>query len=227
LAREGDAMPMHDWTRVDVGIYHDFHQGWTVNLSRALNAGILPNGFRAMIEYRPRDLYREYDPRESDAEAYARRANRIAIHAGDDDRIVSLISIVSPGNKESSRGIRRYLSQLVRYLERGAHLLVVDPLPPTSAVPIAVHRLVRKKWSGTPIGSSHFRSPFSIASFNANDPSACVVDEFDCEQTVPDTRLILERDLSIRAPLESTYQYAWSVLPEITRGKFVSPAAST
>ena len=22
-------MPVHDWTRVDAGLFHDFHQGWT------------------------------------------------------------------------------------------------------------------------------------------------------------------------------------------------------
>ena len=23
-------MPVHDWTRVDAGLFHAFHQGWTI-----------------------------------------------------------------------------------------------------------------------------------------------------------------------------------------------------
>jgi hypothetical protein len=35
-------MSVHDWTRVDADLFHDFHQGWTVALRNALNAGGLP-----------------------------------------------------------------------------------------------------------------------------------------------------------------------------------------
>jgi hypothetical protein len=34
-------MPIHDWTRVNAGLFHDFHQSWTVTLRNALNAGVL------------------------------------------------------------------------------------------------------------------------------------------------------------------------------------------
>src|SRR6186713_3266370 len=45
---EGDAaMPMHDWTRVRSGTYHNFHQGWTIQLRDGLNGGILPSGYFA------------------------------------------------------------------------------------------------------------------------------------------------------------------------------------
>ena len=28
-------MPMHDWTRVDAGKYHDFHHEWISEIKRA------------------------------------------------------------------------------------------------------------------------------------------------------------------------------------------------
>ena len=31
-------MPIHDWTRVPAGIFHDFHHGWIEEAKRALNA---------------------------------------------------------------------------------------------------------------------------------------------------------------------------------------------
>ena len=32
-------MPIHDWTRVTAGTWHDFHLAWIVQTSNALNGG--------------------------------------------------------------------------------------------------------------------------------------------------------------------------------------------
>src|SRR5262245_32824947 len=43
-------MPIHDWTRVDAGIFHAFHHDWITELSRALNRGLLPAAYYALPE---------------------------------------------------------------------------------------------------------------------------------------------------------------------------------
>ncbi len=43
-------MPMHDWTRVDAGIFHAFHLAWLGILQNALNSGLLPPGYYALAE---------------------------------------------------------------------------------------------------------------------------------------------------------------------------------
>ncbi|HEY3790021.1 MAG TPA: DUF4058 family protein [Urbifossiella sp.] len=43
-------MPIHEWTRVDHGTFHDFHQGWSPAIRTALNNGILPADYTAMVE---------------------------------------------------------------------------------------------------------------------------------------------------------------------------------
>jgi hypothetical protein len=43
-------MPIHDWTRVSAGTFHDFHATWIVDIKRALNGGILPPAYYAMAE---------------------------------------------------------------------------------------------------------------------------------------------------------------------------------
>ena len=43
-------MPIHDWTRVDAGIFHDFHQAWIYEIKQALNRGLLPRGYYALSE---------------------------------------------------------------------------------------------------------------------------------------------------------------------------------
>src|SRR5215831_14422726 len=119
-------MPIHDWTRVDAGLFHDFHQDWTIELRRSLNAGRLPAGYVALTDQQtggpipdvltlhrgpkqpPRDegggvtvakvppQARFVDRIEEDI--YARRANRILIQHRH-GQVVAVIEIVSPGNK--------------------------------------------------------------------------------------------------------------------------------
>jgi hypothetical protein len=43
-------MPMHDWTRVEAGIFHAFHHDWITELARALNGGLLPDEYYALPE---------------------------------------------------------------------------------------------------------------------------------------------------------------------------------
>jgi hypothetical protein len=43
-------MPIHDWARVDAGVFHHFHLCWIDALARALNAGILPADYYALGE---------------------------------------------------------------------------------------------------------------------------------------------------------------------------------
>ncbi len=43
-------MPIHDWTRVDAGIFHHFHQRWIVALTDVLNERLLPVEYYALAE---------------------------------------------------------------------------------------------------------------------------------------------------------------------------------
>ena len=43
-------MGVHDWSRVDAGIFHDFHVAWIGELRRALNGGLLPPEYYALAE---------------------------------------------------------------------------------------------------------------------------------------------------------------------------------
>ncbi len=43
-------MPMHDWTRVEPGIFHAFHHEWISEISKALNQELLPDDYYALPE---------------------------------------------------------------------------------------------------------------------------------------------------------------------------------
>lgn len=43
-------MPVHDWTRVEGGIFYHFHHDWITEIARALNRGLLPAEYYALAE---------------------------------------------------------------------------------------------------------------------------------------------------------------------------------
>ncbi len=43
-------MPVHDWSRVGPGIFHDFHGSWITEIRNVLNGGLLPGDFYAISE---------------------------------------------------------------------------------------------------------------------------------------------------------------------------------
>lgn len=43
-------MPVHDWTRVEAGVFHAFHTAWIGQLQAGLNKGLLPEGYYALAE---------------------------------------------------------------------------------------------------------------------------------------------------------------------------------
>ena len=49
-------MPVHDWTRVSAGPFHDFHYSWVLEIKRALKRGVLPPGYYVMAEQLGGDL---------------------------------------------------------------------------------------------------------------------------------------------------------------------------
>jgi hypothetical protein len=51
-------MPIHDWTRVNVGIFHHFHQRWVGAIGDVLNDERLPSGYYALAE----QIAGEYGP---------------------------------------------------------------------------------------------------------------------------------------------------------------------
>lgn len=46
------SMPIHDWNCVPSGLFHHFHQSWSIRISDALNRGLLPARFSALVEQR-------------------------------------------------------------------------------------------------------------------------------------------------------------------------------
>jgi hypothetical protein len=65
---------------------------------------------------------------------YAKRADRVVIRHGR-EKVVAIIEILSPGNKESRVALRTFVEKAVDIINQGVNLLVVDLFPPTPRDP--------------------------------------------------------------------------------------------
>jgi len=232
-------MPLHDWSLVPAGLFHDFHQGWSIRITDALNTGLLPRGLSALVEQRsgpfagdvlaieertnafPEGLDGSVGTMDRPAtriirrtanEFYSQRANRIVVrhHLG---RIIAVIEIISPANKDSRAGMREFVNKVIDFLRAGIHVLVIDLFPPTSRDPQGLHKVI---WDE--ILEEDFSFPPGqdrvLASYQVGDERAAYVETVGVGDPLPNMPLFLAGELYVWVPLEVTYQASWNVSSE-------------
>ena len=234
-------MPIHDWTKVRSGTFHNFHVLWMGTLTNRLNEGLLPEGYFAMAEQivgRPEGdvvaLQKSPNghPRASgggialaspkaqfvmpiEVERYAEKANRIAVHHELGD-VVAVIEIVSPGNKDSSHAIRAFREKAAELIRQGVNLLVVDLFPPGPRDPQGIHKAIWDELTDEPFELPE-GTPLTLAAYQASPIKTAYVEPVAVGDTLPDMALFLELDFYVNVPLEATYQATWNVLPKEIR----------
>lgn len=234
-------MPIHDWSHVDAGIFHHFHQAWTIEISNALNGGGLPDGFFAMAEQIVSgpipDVVTLQRTRSNTAPAhedgggiavaaappkarfvtsvedaaYAGRSNRIAIRHRL-GKVVAVIEIVSPGNKGSQHALRAFAEKAAELLRGGINLLVVDLFPPSRRDPQGIHQVILEQLTDEPFNLPSDK-PLTVAAYAAGERITAYVDPVAVGDSLPAPPIFLDRGTYVPAPLESTYQLTWSKCP--------------
>ncbi len=209
-------MPTHDWTRVPAGLFHDFHQCWTVCIKDSLNDGGLPPGHFAIFEQKVAHPEPEITaPVESDGAWYAAKANRISIRHPLGE-VVAVIEIISPGNKDSRNSIRSFVEKAVAYLRNGIHLLIVDLFPPSDRDPQGIHKAIWDELTdeafALPVGKNR-----TLVSYQAVDGYTAYIEPLSVGDRLPQMPLFLERDHHVLVPLEATYDATWELCLEPIR----------
>ncbi|MGH7170833.1 MAG: DUF4058 family protein [Gemmataceae bacterium] len=218
-------MPIHDWTRVDAGLFHDFHQGWICALSDALNLGLLPPNYFALVEQKiseptPDVLSSRQSPGE--AEIYAARADHIAVrrqHGG----VVAVIEIVSPGNKTGFVELRDFVEQMAHLIYQDVHLLVIDLFPPDAFDPRGIHKAVWDEIQEDQFELSKDR-PLTLAAYNSGSQLTAYVEQVAVGDVLPDMPLFLEAESYVPVPLEATYQTKWKAFPAVLKRLLEGPS---
>ena len=214
-------MPIHDWTRVDAGLFHAFHQGWVVALSDVLNTGRLPLAYYALLEQNSGGLISDVLTL-PEAEIYARKADRITARHRH-GQVVAVIEIVSPGNKGSRAELRAFVEKNAELIRQDIHLLVIDLFPPSKRDPQGIHKaiwdeLVEEDFELPP------DKPLTLAAYDAGPPRVAYVEPVAVGDVLPEMPLFLKPEWYVPAPLETTYQTTWQLFPAALKGLLEGPA---
>lgn len=240
-------MPIHDWTRVSAGTFHDFHHAWISELRKSLNGGLLPEGYYAQAEQVASQVVpdvltlqefgdspasnaptagissdggiavAEAPPRVSlheagvEASVLALRRKQLVIRHASGDRVIALLEIVSPGNKDKTVALDAFVSKALSALSAGYHLLVLDLLPPGALDPRGMHAAI---WDN--IGRRYAPpagKPLTLAAYVAGTGGECYVEPTAVNTPLIDMPLFLDPGHYVNVPLESTYLAAYEGVP--------------
>jgi hypothetical protein len=244
-------MPVHDWTHVDAGIFHDFHHAWISEIARALNRGLLPPDHYALAEQiagepgpdlrhlqaptngprlpdspgggiplaasPPRVWFRD----RTEMDEYAAKANAIGIRNTSNHRVVAIVEIVSPGNKNSRHGLRAFVEKAVERLKGGIHLLIVDLFPPGPRDPQGMHKAIWDEYNESNFALPPDR-PLTLAAYIGGSCPEAFVEPTAVGAELPPMPLFYMPDEYVLVPLEATYQAAWDAVPAFWRNVLAS-----
>jgi hypothetical protein len=146
---------------------------------------------------------------------YAKRADRVVIRHGR-GRVVAIIEIVSPGNKDSRSAFRTFIEKAADILNQGVNLLVVDLFPPTPRDPQGIHKAIWGEFGDEPFEAPPGK-PLTVASYVGGDLPTAYVDSVGVGDPLPSSPIFLSETRYIPAPFESTYLQAWTVFPAMLK----------
>jgi len=238
-------MPIHDWTKVDAGIFHHFHHSWIEELQRALNRGLLPNQYYALAEQitgrigpdvltlqRPdKKKARTETPSGGVATAlappkvrfharsehgvYSSKAKSVVVRHRSNHKIIAIVEIVSPGNKDGQKPLAAFAKKAADAMSAGIHLLIIDLFPPTVRDPEGIHRIIWEDRSDEFIFSA--AKPLTCVAYLADDCPEAFIEPVAVGDALPEMPLFLTAEIYVPVPLEATYQAAWEAVPEYWR----------
>jgi hypothetical protein len=236
-------MPVHDWTRVSDGTFHDFHYSWVLEIKRALKRGLLPKGYYVMAEQIGGDLgapdvltlqtkgtqpqpegllsgtatLTESPPRVDARTTIARdayaRMQRTIVIRHTSDDRIVAMIEVISAGNKSSRHAIRSLLDKALAALDNGIHLLL----------VDVHPPGPRDPNGihgailNEIGPEDYvlggGRPLTVAAYMGGAVIEAFVAHFAVQEPIPEMPLFLTRENYIRVPLEATYMAAWEDVP--------------
>jgi hypothetical protein len=243
----GLAMPVHDWTKVDAGIFHDFHTAWIGVIRTALNTRLLPEDYYALAEPSAGDIG-------PDVLTLERRHDSDAPHEGNGTG-AKVVSIAPPAvkltfHRERHFYLRKQRRLVIRHKSEDRLVAVLEIVSPGNiATASEMRRFVNKAaevlnqgihllvvdllpptaraplgmhgavWSE--LGESDYAMPpnkrLTLAAYRVAEEITAYVEPIAVGDVLIDMPLFLTEEEYVDIPLEKTYLDAWQGVPRHLR----------
>ncbi len=239
-------MPMHDWTRVDAGIFHDFHLTWIGLLQIALNSGLLHPDYYALAEL----IAGGFGP-----DVLTRQTAKLSEDGGDPDVQGAIAVAVAPPKvrhvirPEIDEYVFKRRSVVIRHVSNHKLIALIEILSPgnkasrhvlrsfldkaESALAHGIHLLLIDPHPPGPRDPRGIHGalwerlfgdtvptpekPLTLAAYAAGRVPTAYVEPLAVGDELPDMPLFLTSEQYINVPLESTYRAAYEGVPRYYR----------
>jgi hypothetical protein len=244
-------MPIHEWTRVEPGIFHDFHRAWIVELRNILNDGLLPADYYALAE----QVARPFGP-----DVLTLQANGSAKPSSKGASAKSIALLEKPPKvrviqeSETDLYAKKANRIAIRHSSDDRIIALIEILSPGnkssrhaidefldkvwSVIDQGIHLLLIDLFPPTPrdpqgihklIWGDGAPAPpagqsLTLAAYHAVLPRRAFVEPTAVGNSLIDMPLLLDEGHYVPVPLEATYQAAWRGVPQ--RWKVVLEAAA-
>jgi hypothetical protein len=148
----------------------------------------------------------------SEAAILTLKRHRVVIRHATDDRVVALIEIVSPGNKDGAGPMQTLVDKAVAAVQQGYHLLLLDLFPPGSFDPNGLHDRIWRELSGEAYEPPADK-PLMLISYAVGKGVTAYVEPAAVGDELPPMPLFLDPARYVKTPLEATYIAAYESVP--------------
>jgi Protein of unknown function (DUF4058) len=250
-------MPIHDWTRVEAGIFHAFHYNWIYGISRALNRGILPSDYYALPEQLAGGLGPDI--------LTLRRPGNNGTGPGQASSGGVAVAIVPPRVRIRMRAdANRYAAKAktvtIRHVSHHQVVALVEILSPGNknnqngldafvrkareALAAGVHLLLVDLFPpssrdpqgihgavwGEDCGPDYALpedKPLTCVAYVGGAGAEAYIEPVAVGDALPEMPLFLTPESYVPVPLEATYQTAWEDMPAFWRDVLTTPPETT
>jgi hypothetical protein len=146
------------------------------------------------------------------------RQRSLAIRHVTGHRLIALLEIVSPANKDRGQSVEEFVDKIESALLVGVHLLLADLFPPSRHDPQGMHGAIQERLNPSeepydlPVDE-----PLTLASYIAAPRVDVYLEHVAVGGILPEMPLFLHPERYINLPLEATYRKAYQGVPQIWR----------
>jgi hypothetical protein len=140
----------------------------------------------------------------------------VAIRHVSGHRLVALIEIASPANKDRAKSVEEFAEKVVAALRAGCHVVLVDLFPPGKLDAKGLHGAIWEYYDvDEPAPPAD--QPLVLASYVSWQPAEAYVEYLAVGEPLPEMPLFLEINRYVPLPLEPTYEAAYRGMPAYWR----------
>lgn len=250
-------MPIHDWTRVNAGIFHDFHTAWITHLREALNGGLRPPDHYALGEQIAGGL----GPDVLTLQTPSSKGNGTAAEV----QGTTAVAVAPPKVRvivcaEAEQYTRRQRTLVIRHISNHRLIALVEIVSPgnkasrheirsfvdkaLAALAQGIHLLLIDLQPPSPRDPQGIHGllweqltgvaqeqppdkPLTLAAYDAGPPKVAYIEPVAVGDILLTMPLFLAPEQYINVPLESTYLAAYNCLPRYYRNILERPNNTT